>query len=58
MAQERLSSKEDQSIWNSRLFKGGLVTAAVGAIIKTAKLITVGVVAVGAAWAWWKGKGK
>ena len=56
MAQERLSSQEDKSLWNSRLFKIGLVTAAVGAIIKAAELITVGVVAVGGAWVWWKGK--
>ena len=56
MAQERLSSQEDKSLWNSRLFKIGLVTAAVGAIIKAAELITVGVVAVGGAWALWKGK--
>jgi hypothetical protein len=56
MAQERLSSQEDQSIWNSRFFKGGLVAAAVGALIHARELIVVGVVAVGAAWAWWKGK--
>ena len=56
MSAERSVAKEDQSLWNSRLFKIGLVTAAVGAIIKAAELITVGVVAVGGAWAWWKGK--
>ena len=56
MAQERPYSQEDQSIWNSRLFKIGLVSAAVGAVIKAAELITVGVVAVGGAWALWKGK--
>ena len=56
MSAERSVAKEDQSLWNSRLFKIGLVTAAVGVIIKAAELITVGVVAVGGAWAWWKGK--
>ena len=56
MSAERSVAKEDQSLWNSRLFKIGLVTAAVGAIIKDAELLTVGVVAVGGAWAWWKGK--
>ncbi|OGD89155.1 hypothetical protein A2W70_00330 [Candidatus Curtissbacteria bacterium RIFCSPLOWO2_02_41_11] len=56
MSAERSVAKEDQSLWNSRLFKIGLVTAAVGAIIKAAELITVGVVAVGGAWALWKGK--
>ena len=56
MSAERTFAKEDQSFLNSRLFKIGLVTAAVGAIIKAAELITVGVVAVGGAWALWKGK--
>jgi len=56
MSAERSVAKEDQSLLNSRLFKIGLVTAAVGAIIKAAELITVGVVAVGGAWALWKGK--
>jgi len=56
MSAERSVAKEDQSLLNSRLFKICLVTAAVGAIIKAAELITVGVVAVGGAWALWKGK--
>ena len=56
MSAERSVAKEDQSLLNSRLFKIGLVTAAVGAIVKAAELITVGVVAVGGAWALWKWK--
>lgn len=56
MAQERPAPVEDQSIWNSRLFKIGVVSAVVGAFFKAKELITVGVVAAGAAWALWKGK--
>ena len=56
MATERLSSVEDQSIWNSRLFKAGVVAAVAGAVLKAKELITVGIVAAGAAWAFWKGK--
>jgi len=56
MAQERLESQEDQSILNSRIFKGGLVAAVVGALINAKELIAVGVLAVSAAWAWWKGR--
>ena len=56
MAKERLSPKEDQPIWNSRLFKIGLATAAIGALVGAGELMTVGVVATGAAWALWSKK--
>ena len=62
MAQERLSSAEDQSMWTSRLFKIGVVAGVAGALLKAQELITVGIVAAGAAWATFslheRGKGK
>ncbi|OGK59256.1 hypothetical protein A3I56_01270 [Candidatus Roizmanbacteria bacterium RIFCSPLOWO2_02_FULL_43_10] len=62
MAQERLSASEDESLWKSRLFKFGVVAAVAGAFLKAKELITVGIVAVGAAWATFslheRGKGK
>ena len=53
---DRTVQKEDQSIWNSRLFKGGLMAAAVGFLIDSQALMAVGVIAAGGALAWWKGK--
>jgi len=56
MATERMASVEDHSVWNSRLFKIGAVTAVVGAVVKWWNVAATGVVLAGAAWAWWKGK--
>lgn len=50
---ERISTKEDQSIWNSRLFKFGLVLAVAGAFFGVPEAAAVGVIAAGGAWALW-----
>lgn len=56
MAQERVVSKDGQSIWNSRLFKFGLVLAVAGAVFGVSEVAAVGVIAAGGALALWKGK--
>ncbi len=53
---ERSNYSEKESVWNSKLFKFGVVFAGVGAMIGSGALITVGVVALGGAWAMWRGK--
>ena len=62
MTQERVVTSEDESLLNSRLFKFGVVAAVAGLILKIKELLTVGVVAAGAAWATFslheRGKGK
>ena len=52
---ERLGSVENQSLWKSRLFKAGIALAVVGALVKSSPILTVGVIAVGGAWALWRG---
>ena len=55
-------ASEDESLWKSRLFKFGVVAAVAGLLLKIKELLTVGVVAAGAAWATFslheRGKGK
>ena len=59
MAQERVvSQEENKSMWKSRLFKIGLVTAAAGAVLKWWNVAATGVIIAGAAWALWKGESK
>lgn len=52
---ERGSSQENQSIWNSRLFKIGTIIAAVGVLLGSGGAAATGVVIAGAGWAWQKG---
>ena len=48
-----------ESVWNSRLFKGGLVFAVIGSAVGISVLAEVGVIAVGAGAGWhWAMKGK
>lgn len=56
MAQERIASKEDDSIWKSRLFKFGVVVAIVGTIFGVTEAAAAGVLIAGIGWAAWKGK--
>jgi hypothetical protein len=56
MAQERIVTKEDESVWKSRLFKFGVVVAAVSAAVGAFKVAAAGVLIAGVAWAAWKGK--
>ena len=47
--------QEKESVWNSRLFKFGVVLAAAGAVFGVSEAAAVGVIAAGGAWALWKG---
>ncbi len=53
---ERLAEGQKESLWNSRLFKGGLVLAVIGAATGIVEIAAVGVIALGAGWAINKGK--
>lgn len=56
MAAERVYSKEDDSVWKSRLVKFGVVVAVIGAALSAWKVATAGVLFAGIGWAAWKGK--
>lgn len=49
---DRLGGQENKSIWNSRLFRIGLVFAAAGVFLGSTEAAAAGVVLVGASWAW------
>lgn len=56
MATERLTKEEDKSFWKSRLFRIGLIFAAVGLIFSSQAALAVGSIAMGGAWAMKGGK--
>ncbi len=53
---ERYQPGEKESLWKSRLFKGGVVAAVVGAAFGVWEVAAVGVIAMGGAWALRKAK--
>lgn len=56
MATERLAQEENKSLWDSRLFKIGLVFAAVGFLLGSPAALAVGSIAMGGAWTMKGGK--
>lgn len=53
---EREQYSEKESVWHSRLFKFGVVVAALGVALGKLKVATAGVLLAGIGWAAWKGK--
>lgn len=56
---ERIAAQEDPKLWkHSRLFKTGLIVAFGGAVLGLHEVAVVGLIAMGGAWALWRGKKK